>query len=160
MEKVKQAFAYFDSDGSGSIDAVELKQVLLRLGQTPTEDELFIMISSVDENGNGKIGFDEYLKAIRNQKFITGGFKADSLAEEDPELLEMFTNLGGGADKSGKIESGKLKEIIDLFELNINLDAFLALKDSGNSGYLEYAAFKDFFAESELHSSGFTSKQI
>eukprot|EP00959_Pyramimonas_sp_CCMP1952_P014751 312502-Pyramimonas_sp.AAC.1 len=58
MVNARRAFAEFDSDGSGSIDASELRQVLLSLGQNPTEEGLFVMISSVDDDGNRRISFD------------------------------------------------------------------------------------------------------
>jgi hypothetical protein len=41
---------------SGTIDIWELKQVLEAMGQKPTEEELFQMISEVDENMSGTIG--------------------------------------------------------------------------------------------------------
>lgn len=38
------------------------------MGQKPTEEELFQMISEVDENMSGSIDFAEFLKVIENQK--------------------------------------------------------------------------------------------
>ena len=46
---------------SGSIDVWELRQVLEAMGQKPTEEELFQMISEVDDNMSGAIDFGEYL---------------------------------------------------------------------------------------------------
>lgn len=42
---------------SGSIDVWELRQVLEAMGQKPTEEELFQMISEVDDNMTGAIDF-------------------------------------------------------------------------------------------------------
>ena len=52
----------------GTIDVWELRQVLEAMGQKPTEEELFQMISEVDENMSGSIDFAEFLKVIENQK--------------------------------------------------------------------------------------------
>lgn len=41
---------------------------LQAMGQKPTEEELFQMISEVDENMSGSIDFAEFLKVIENQK--------------------------------------------------------------------------------------------
>lgn len=41
---------------SGSIDVWELRQVLEAMGQQPTEEELFQMISEVDDDMSGAIG--------------------------------------------------------------------------------------------------------
>jgi calmodulin len=38
------------------------------MGQEPTEEELFQMISEVDENMSGAIDFSEFLQVIDNQK--------------------------------------------------------------------------------------------
>ena len=48
MEEFKQAFALFDKDGNGHVDADELGQVLASLGQIPTEEEIKRMIAEVD----------------------------------------------------------------------------------------------------------------
>ena len=44
----RDAFLAFDKDRSGTIDVWELRQVLEAMGQKPTEEELFQMISEVD----------------------------------------------------------------------------------------------------------------
>jgi hypothetical protein len=80
IDGCKDAFLAFDKDRSGTIDVWELRQVLegtapacsgrsgacaigdvrarLRaaMGQKPTEEELFQMISEVDDNMSGAIG--------------------------------------------------------------------------------------------------------
>ena len=38
------------------------------MGQAPTEDELFQMISEVDDNMSGSIDFGEFLKVVESQK--------------------------------------------------------------------------------------------
>ena len=55
MEEFKQAFALFDKDGNGHVDAGELGQVLASLGQIPTEEEIKRMIAEVDGDMNGTI---------------------------------------------------------------------------------------------------------
>ena len=62
MEEFKQAFALFDKDGNGHVDADELGQVLASLGQIPTEEEIKRMIAEVDGDMNGTIEFAEFLQ--------------------------------------------------------------------------------------------------
>ena len=45
-EECRIAFNKFDQDGSGKIDVPELRATLQALGQHPTDEELFLMISS------------------------------------------------------------------------------------------------------------------
>lgn len=66
VEAYRKAFSAFDADGSGTIDVKELKSTLQALGQKVTDEEVFVMISQVDEDGSGEIEFQEFLKVIEN----------------------------------------------------------------------------------------------
>ena len=90
IDNCREAFLAFDKDRSGTIDVWELRQVLEAMGkslkvllvfslrstltilfapgQAPTEDELFHMISEVDENMSGSIDFGEFVKVVESQK--------------------------------------------------------------------------------------------
>ncbi len=68
IDKCREAFERFDKDGSGSIDAWELKETLKAMGQNPTEEEVFQMLAQVDDDGSGTIDFPEFLKVIEQQK--------------------------------------------------------------------------------------------
>ncbi|RRT36845.1 hypothetical protein B296_00053779 [Ensete ventricosum] len=66
LEEVKAAFCFFDANNDGFIDAVELQTALLKLGIT---DGLELgacrtMIAAYDENYDGKIGFNEFIKLM------------------------------------------------------------------------------------------------
>ena len=63
----------FDRDGSGSIDANELKYVLVNLSDDLTDGEIMAMIEEADEDGNGEIDFD-------------GKYKTDA----PPDILRYF----------------------------------------------------------------------
>lgn len=47
LDMCRKAFTMFDKDGTGTIDVRELKTALIALGQQPTDEELFVMISQV-----------------------------------------------------------------------------------------------------------------
>ncbi len=59
-DELREAFAVFDSDGSGAIDRKELKRLMKKLGQALTEGELDAMMDEVDTNGDGQISFEEF----------------------------------------------------------------------------------------------------
>jgi Ca2+-binding EF-hand superfamily protein len=59
-KELRDAFAVFDTDGSGSIDRKELKRLMKKLGQALSEAELDAMMSEVDTDGDGEISFEEF----------------------------------------------------------------------------------------------------
>ncbi len=56
LDACRDAFLLFDKDRSGSIDVWELKLVLTAMGQNPTEEEVFEIIASIDDDCSGSIG--------------------------------------------------------------------------------------------------------
>ncbi|EGB05098.1 hypothetical protein AURANDRAFT_17310, partial [Aureococcus anophagefferens] len=54
-------FDEYDADKSGSIEAPELSKLLSQLtGSEPSNAELKKMMTAVDTDGSGAIGFDEF----------------------------------------------------------------------------------------------------
>ena len=66
IEKAHDAFEKFDVDHSGCIDAWELKEAMKSLGQDPTDEEVFGLLSMVDTDGSGNIDFQVPVAAITN----------------------------------------------------------------------------------------------
>ncbi|KAK2655380.1 hypothetical protein Ddye_008432 [Dipteronia dyeriana] len=71
LEEVKEAFDVFDSNKDGFIDAVELQRVLLTLGlgQGFQLGNCTKMIKRFDENGDGRIDFNEFVKFMETTFF-------------------------------------------------------------------------------------------
>lgn len=53
--ETRAAFAVFDKDGSGTISADELRQVMKSLGEDLTDREIDEMIAEADKDRNGSI---------------------------------------------------------------------------------------------------------
>lgn len=58
----------FDTDGSGKIDAREIKQLLEgeEFKDQIAADQLQRVVSEVDTNGDGEIDFEEFLEMMRS----------------------------------------------------------------------------------------------
>jgi centrin-1 len=54
----------FDTSGSGTIEAKELKVALRALGFEPTKEDLKKLIGDVDKENSGKIDFHEFLNIM------------------------------------------------------------------------------------------------
>ena len=64
MERLRAAFDVFDADGSGALDAEEMRAVLSRPGggKQMTDEEIKEVIADFDANGDGEIQFDEFIE--------------------------------------------------------------------------------------------------
>ena len=107
-EEIKEIFDLFDTDGSGSIDAKELKVAMKSLGYDAKKEEIKKMIADADRDGNGYIDYDEFLEMM-----------IPRLASRDPkeEMLKAFKMID--ADGSGIITFTELKKVCK--ELGENL---------------------------------------
>ena len=69
-EAFKKQFDLFDKNKDGHITSAELKEVLGKLGQNPTDEEIaeFIKVCDVDKNGTIEFGeFCTYLVKLRRE---------------------------------------------------------------------------------------------
>ena len=99
-QEIKEAFDLFDTDGSGTIDAKELKVAMRALGFEPKKEEIRKLIADVDTNGSGVIDFPEFLDMMTTK-----------MAERDPreEMIKAFRLFDD--DETGKITFKNLKRV-------------------------------------------------
>ena len=67
----QESFKEADEDGSGEIDLMELRQVLLKFcslftKDPPTQEDIEDIIANLDSNGSGLLNFDEFLILIKD----------------------------------------------------------------------------------------------
>lgn len=137
MAELREAFAMFDKDGDGTITVLELASVMRALGQQPTDDELQIMMNSVDVDQNGVIDFDEFLNLMRNH-FYTD----EDAPNEEAELLEAFRVFDRNGD--GYITEEELKQaLLNLGErlTGEELKGMIAAADKDGNGLIDYSEF-------------------
>lgn len=66
-ETLREAFKVFDHDKNDLITAADLRHVVKALGMNISEELIEEMIKEADEDGNGNVGVEEFMK-IMNSK--------------------------------------------------------------------------------------------
>jgi calcium-binding protein CML len=79
--ELRAAFDVYDADGDGRITAAELGKVLGRIGEGCSAEECQRMIASVDTDGDGCVGFEEFKKMMCPQQPQAGAAGPDKAKE-------------------------------------------------------------------------------
>merc|ERR1712010_309577 len=138
IAEMKEAFELFDLDGSGTIDAKELKTAMRALGMEPTKEEVKKMIEDIDKDGSGTIDFEEFTamltakmgdKNSREEKL-----KVFVLFDDDPTGGITFKNMKRVASDLGEnMSDTELQEMFDLGDTDgdgvVNEDEFIRIMD-------------------------------
>ena len=64
VEDLRSAFTIFDLDGNGLISSKELQHVLRGMGERISLDDCEKMIKGVDQNGDGAVHFEEFIRMM------------------------------------------------------------------------------------------------
>ncbi|KAJ8646682.1 hypothetical protein MRB53_008430 [Persea americana] len=64
VEDLRSAFTIFDLDGNGLISSKELQHVLRGMGERISLDDCEKMIKGVDQNGDGAVNFEEFIRMM------------------------------------------------------------------------------------------------
>jgi len=117
-QEIREAFDLFDTDGSGSIDAKELKVAMRALGFEPKKEEIKKMIVDMDKDGSGTIDFDEFLLMMTTKMSDRDAreeiMKAFRLFDDDSTGKISFKNLKRVAKELGEnMTDEEIQEMID-----------------------------------------------
>ena len=63
-EEVINAFRVLDKQGQGTISTVELRHLMVTLGDKLTEEEVEEMLREADFDGNGIINYEEFVRMM------------------------------------------------------------------------------------------------
>jgi Ca2+-binding EF-hand superfamily protein len=64
QEELKEAFKFFDIEGKGLINVKDLRVTMLSLGETLSSEELDRLINEADEDGDGYVNFEEFVRNV------------------------------------------------------------------------------------------------
>ncbi|KAK3809400.1 MAG: putative calmodulin [Benniella sp.] len=66
-DEIKEAFKVFDKDGNGYISPAELRHVMANLGEKLSDEEIDQMVREADQDGDGNINYDEFVKMMMSK---------------------------------------------------------------------------------------------
>ncbi|XP_078694927.1 neo-calmodulin-like [Branchiostoma floridae x Branchiostoma belcheri] len=133
MSEAEAVFKACDVDGDGHISTEELKSALTDLAIIPTDNLIQGIVSHYDEDGNGKLDFQEFEKLVNDLK---------TFGEVDPEeVLNIFNAID--QDKSGYIDEEELRKAM---AENFNTDdqtikAMVKMADKDGDGKISVSEF-------------------
>jgi actinin alpha len=113
LEEFRTIFVHFDKSKKGSLTALEFKGALQSLGEELNEEQVKALVAQLDQDGDGKIGFDEFVTFMKSRA-------ADTDSSE--QILESFKVLAGDKDfvtEEDLRRSGMEKEKVDYLIKNM-----------------------------------------
>ncbi|XWS49829.1 hypothetical protein CRYUN_Cryun12cG0036600 [Craigia yunnanensis] len=136
--QLKQVFKLIDTNRDGKISSLELREVLLSLGQkrSAAKKEADGMVRELDRNGDGYIDFEEFMDAL--------GVNTVQFSDKEDELMDAFAIFD--SDKNGFISAKEVQNILAGlgYEKCSLSECFLMIKgvDKDGDGLVKFEEFK------------------
>uniref|UniRef100_A0A7S2YX55 EF-hand domain-containing protein n=1 Tax=Chloropicon laureae TaxID=464258 RepID=A0A7S2YX55_9CHLO len=131
-DDIAKIFESMDADGSGEIDAEELRAAVSQLGLPSGDDYLSEVLTSADPDSSGTISKAEFTQYVR---------------DKEKAMLEVFNKMD--VDGSGKITSEEIQSA--MAQMGIQASAadgarMVELLDQNSDGTITFDEFKKYTA--------------
>jgi len=132
VAEMKEVFACFDKDSSGSVTTAELGHVLKSMNKNYNDSELKRIVGKFDVNGDGQIDFDEFLTMMTKTE--------KKEADELKQAFDVFDKDGDGtiSGKELEIVMKALGEHIDRETIDLMIESV----DTDKNGYIDFEEFR------------------
>jgi calmodulin len=151
-EHIRDAFAVFDRDSNGFITPDEVRHVLAEWGEKISDEEVQKMITEADQDGDGKVDFNEFKRMMTATNAASFPLFLSCLAEkaldtvdssEEERIKEAFRLFD--RDGNGLITRREIKEAMTELGDNMSdedVDAMIKEADLNGDWELDYAEFR------------------
>jgi len=132
VAEMKEVFATFDRDSSGTVTTAELGLVLKSMSKNFSDDDLKKIVSRFDVNGDGQIDFDEFFAMMTKHE--------KKEVDELKQAFDVFDKDGDGniTAKELEIVMKALGEQIDRETINLMIESV----DMDKNGFIDFEEFK------------------
>lgn len=134
VEHIKESFKAMDTDGNGTIDAQEFKAALLQNGEHVTDEDVNVIIASIDKNGDGVIQLNEFIEFM----------SSDDVPEEDitrSVFVSFDTDGNGVIDFEEYFKAISSVSSVTREEAKESFDS----ADTDKNGFIDYEEFKAIY---------------
>ena len=149
ISEFKEIFSLFDTSGDSTIAAKNLKEVLICLGQTLTQEELDELMyeHEIDATGDGRVGFVEFLNLM--------GRKMKETKEVD-RMREIFNVFD--KNKDGFISASEIQCVMTSLGETLTEDEVNEMVKEADRDLDSHISFEDFSQLSRLFLRSDSSK--
>ena len=130
VEKLKNIFEFLDINKDGELTHNEIREAILKIfpGDYMTEEKINYIIDKMDENNDGVISYEEFLRVTIDENILL----------EKNNLKFAFDKFD--LNKDGKLSKEELLNILDKGASDY-VDALLNLIDKNQDGYISFDEF-------------------
>lgn len=104
---------------NGVVNIWDIRKLMAEVGIQATDEELFLILPEADANKDQKLTLHEFVALV--QKYKSSGQSSD----QDGDLLYAWIQMGGSADKTGKITLTNLQQFADSYGYLININQIM-----------------------------------
>jgi len=137
IKVLKICFNMFDFKDQGFLSADDLDDILRGMGFRPSKEELKEILEEIDEDGSGKIEFEEFCQLCA--KFLIEEPDEETMKTELKEAFRVYDK-----EANGFITTDQLREIIAELDQRLtkeDLDGIIEEIDEDGSGTMDFDEF-------------------
>ena len=110
-DEIKNAFKFIDLDHNNFVGAAEIRHILVCMGELITDEEIDMMISMVDLDGDGQVSFDEFRNLVLHPDPANMDKEQDLSYIKEKELNEAAEQAAGKQDEVDSATYARQKEM-------------------------------------------------
>lgn len=154
LKQLKDIFTRFDMDSDGSLTILELGALFRSLGLKPSGDQIHVLLSNMDSNGNGFIEFDELVSAIlpdMNEQLLIN-------QEQLLYVFQLFDRDGNGYITAAELAGSmaKMGQPLTYTELKEMIEE----ADTDGDGVISFNEFASVMAQSAMEFLGLATSSL
>ena len=141
ISEFKEIFSLFDTSGDSTIAAKNLKEVLICLGQTLTQEELDELMyeHEIDATGDGRVGFVQFLNLMARK------IKETKEVDQMREIFNIFDK-----NKDGFLSASEIQCVMTSLGETLTEDEVNEMVKEADRDLDSHISFEDFSQLSRL----------